>query len=499
MSQFLTAAYTLGFLAVGLFGLKACLLVLGYLRVRRWPDLPTAPDAWPVVTVQLPIYNERFVAARVIDAACRLQWPRERFEVQVLDDSTDATREIVDASAEAWQARGVDIQVLRRGDRAGFKAGALALATRRARGDVLAVFDADFVPQTDFLLRTVPFLGPGVAAVQARWAHLNADHSWLTRVQALALDGHFVVEQTARARNGFFVNFNGTAGIWRRAAIHAAGGWQGDTLSEDIDLSYRAQLAGWRLVFLPDVAVPAELPTTMLAFKQQQRRWSKGTTQLLPKLGGRLARDRRPLVVRLHAVLSLAEHLMHPLTVGMVLGAPLLVLLPVRLPALLGLLWFTALAPAVLYAIAAAAVHRTWRRRMLAYPLAALVGLGLCVNGTVAVCEAILGDHGSFERTPKVGDGEVDRGAERQRLADCGYLLGLDRLVVAEAALALYCWLTLALAVQRGHSGWWPFLALFGLGFSLTVSLSLFDNLAGRAEAWRAERTLRRSRGGQAA
>jgi cellulose synthase/poly-beta-1,6-N-acetylglucosamine synthase-like glycosyltransferase len=499
MSQFLTAAYTFGFLAVGLFGLKACLLVLGYLHVRRRPDEATAVGEWPVVTVQLPIYNERLVAARVIDAACRIQWPRGRLEVQVLDDSTDATREIVDATVEAWQARGVDVHVLRRSDRAGFKAGALAHGTRLARGDVLAVFDADFVPPADFLLQTVPFLGPGVAAVQARWSHLNADQSWLTRVQALALDGHFVVEQTARARNGFYVNFNGTAGIWRRAAITAAGGWQGDTLSEDIDLSYRAQLAGWRLVFLPDVAAPAELPTTMLAFKRQQRRWSKGTTQLLPKLGGRLALAHQPLVVRVHAVLSLTEHLLHPITVCLVLGAPLLVLHPSRLPALLGLLWFTALAPAVLYAIAAAAVHHDWRRRMLAYPLGALLSIGLCVNGTVAVCEAIVGRGGSFERTPKVGDGDHHHGAELQRLADSGYLLGLDRLVLAETVLAVYCWLTLALAVQRGNNGWWPFLGLFGLGFTLTASLSLYDNLAGRAQAWRTARSLRRSRGGQIA
>jgi cellulose synthase/poly-beta-1,6-N-acetylglucosamine synthase-like glycosyltransferase len=498
MQQILATVYTVGFLALALYGVKVMLLVVGFLRVRRRVDLPTLAGDAPVVTVQVPIYNERHVATRVIDAVCRLHWPRDRFEVQVLDDSTDVTRDMVDASAEAWRGRGVDVKVVRRPDRSGFKAGALAHATALARGDVLAVFDADFVPRPDFLERTVPFLGPGVAAVQARWAHINPDQSWLTRVQALALDGHFVVEQTARARNGLFFNFNGTAGIWRRAAIAAAGDWQGDTLSEDIDLSYRAQLAGWRLVFLPDVAVPAELPMTLLAFKRQQRRWSKGTTQLMRKLTVRLWRAPRPFVVRLHAAMSLAEHLLHPLTVALILGSPLLIVYRPRLPAALAALWLAALTPVVMYALAAATLHRNWPQRMLVYPLAALLSIGLCVNGTVAVLEALLGSGGTFERTPKAGDSPGDGGKHRERLSASGYALRVDKVVLAEAFLAGYCWLGLALAVHRGALGWAPMFLLFALGFSLSAGASLYDGAAHRAARWRADR-LRRSRGGAAA
>ncbi len=507
MIELLAASYTIGFMALGLFGLKVLLLVAGYLRTRHWieapstePSSPTAGPDVPVVTVQVPIYNERLVAARVIDAVCRLRWPRDRLEVQVLDDSTDDTRDVVDAAAEAWQALGADVQVVRRPERSGYKAGALAHGTALARGDVIAVFDADFVPQPDFLHRTVPYLGPGVAVVQARWDHLNAGRHWLTQVQALALDGHFVVEQTARARNGLLINFNGTAGIWRRAAIEAAGGWQDDTLSEDIDLSYRAQLAGWRVVYLPDVAVPAELPTTLLAFKRQQRRWAKGTTQLLRKLGRPIWRSQLPLAARVHGVLSLAEHLLHPLTLALILGMPLVIATRPALPPLLAVLWLLALAPPLLFALASAALHGDWPRHMVWYPVLAVLSLGLCVNGTVAVVEGLGGGAGAFERTPKLGPGsepDGEPGNVRHQLWRSGYGIGPDAQVMAELAMALYCWFGVALAGHESALGWLPILVLFALGFSLTAFASLRDGLAGLPRRHR--RPFRRTRGGAAA
>jgi cellulose synthase/poly-beta-1,6-N-acetylglucosamine synthase-like glycosyltransferase len=470
MPTLLTAIYTLGFVILSLYGIKALLLTAAYLRLGRRPEVGEPIDEHPFVTVQLPLYNERAVACRAIDAVCRLRWPRDRFEVQVMDDSTDETGAIVDATVDAWRARGVDVVVLHRANRRGYKGGALAEGTRAARGELMAVFDADFVPAPDFLQRTVPHMRPGVAAVQARWGHLNADSSRLTRAQALALDGHFIIEQTSRSRLGLFLNFNGTAGIWRRAAIEDAGGWQGDTLSEDVDLSYRAQLNGWRIVFLPDVEVPSELPTTHLAFKRQQKRWAKGTTQVFLKLGREVWGADRPLAVRLHALLSLTGHVTHPIMLGLFLFAPLLLVHKPSFHPALGILTLVAVCPPLMYAVALARLYPDWPRRLAVYPLLAVLAMGMTLNGTVAVTEAWLGRHGAFERTPKTGDrgGQTDEGP-----AAAGYQLPVDRIVVVEALLAAYAWFGLAEALQRHATGLVMFMALFAVGYSLTAWLSL--------------------------
>jgi cellulose synthase/poly-beta-1,6-N-acetylglucosamine synthase-like glycosyltransferase len=465
MAAFLAIVYSIGFVVLGLFALRALVVTLAYIGIRDHKDVFRPPTEWPVVTVQLPVYNERYVATRIIDAACHLRWPRDRLEIQVLDDSTDDTREVIDAAARAWRGRGVDVRVLRRDDRTGFKAGALAEGLRSARGTHVAVFDADFVPAPDFLERVVPFVGPDVAAVQTRWGHLNADHSGLTRAQALALDGHFLVEQTTRSRLGLFLNFNGTGGVWQRAAIDAAGGWQGDTLSEDVDLSYRAQLAGFRILFLPDVVVPGELPTTLLAFKRQQRRWAMGTTQVLRKLGGRIWHADRPLWVRLHALLALSGHLVHPVSLGLFLFAPLLLVYHPAFHAALGILTFIALSPPLMYAVAAAQLSRDWPRRLAVYPLLVAVTMGLSLSGTVAVFQALSGRAGTFERTPKSGEGG--------RQATAVYGLRVERAVVAEACLALYAWAGVFASLWWRTTGLVMFFGLFAAGFTLTTALSI--------------------------
>ena len=288
----------LGVLA--LYGVHRLVLVVLYARHRRrGAPRPPAPEEWPRVTVQLPLYNELYVARRLIDAVCRLDYPRDRLEIQVLDDSTDETAEIVRAEVARRRAAGFAIHHLRRAERTGFKAGALAAGLERTGGELIAVFDADFVPGPEFLKAAVPyFADPRVGMVQGRWEHLNRDYSLLTRVQALLLDGHFVIEHAARNRAGCFFNFNGTAGVWRRAAIAAAGGWRHDTLTEDLDLSYRAQLAGWRFVYLPDLSVPAELPVDVGGFKSQQYRWAKGSIQTARKLLGRVLAAPLPLRVK---------------------------------------------------------------------------------------------------------------------------------------------------------------------------------------------------------
>ena len=261
---------------------------------------------YPLVTVQLPLYNERFVAARLIDASALLQWPKNRIEIQVLDDSDDDTVQIIDERVHYWSHKGITIHVLRRKDRSGFKAGALGYGLTKANGEFIAVFDADFLPTPDFLLQTAPcFSDRKIGMVQARWGFLNTEHSWLTAVQSLLLGQHFSIEHFVRFRRGLFFNFNGTAGIWRRQAIESSGGWQSDTVTEDLDLSYRAQLEGWRFVYCDDLVVPSELPVTLASFRSQQQRWAKGSIQTAKKILPRLLASCLPLQVKCEAVAHL--------------------------------------------------------------------------------------------------------------------------------------------------------------------------------------------------
>src|SRR5574341_398096 len=284
--DWLIVIYFFAATSLSIYGFNYLLMSWFYWRKRGEAPPRPALDDPPRVTVQLPIYNELYVVERVIDSAVALDWPRDRLQVQVLDDSDDETTQIAQARVDYFRRRGMDITLIRRTNREGFKAGALAAGLEGANGEFIAIFDADFVSPPDFLKQIIPhFAGRhDLGLVQTRWGHLNANYSTLTRVQALALDGHFVVEQSARQRNSLFMNFNGSAGVWRRACIEDAGGWQADTLSEDLDLSYRAQMRGWRIGYAPDVVVPGELPSQVEAFKKQQFRWAKGSFQVVRKM-----------------------------------------------------------------------------------------------------------------------------------------------------------------------------------------------------------------------
>ena len=471
---------------LSVYGLHRCYLVYLYTKYRPRETAvedghsSSGQDAGclPFVTLQLPIYNERYVVDRLVDAVSGLDYPRDRFEVQLLDDSTDDTVHVATRAVARARSRGVDIHHVRRTDRSGFKAGALAAGLERARGDLIAIFDADFVPPTDFLRRAVvPFGDPGVGVVQARWGHLNATYSWLTRLQAMLLDAHFVLEHGARYRGGLFFNFNGTAGVWRRQAIVEAGGWQHDTITEDLDLSYRAQLVGWRFVFLQDLVAPAEVPVEMNGFKTQQHRWARGSVQTALKLFPRLWRAPIPVRTKMEALFHLGANFNYPLL--LLLAAAVVPTMLVRASSGAGVMLFVdvplfgaaMLSLVNFYALSQWVLGRGWLRTLLVVPLVLAVGIGLTVNNTRAVLGAFRRTSSRFVRTPKYG--VVGRGDEwagkryRQRsLAQPWW----------ELALGLYFTAAVGYAAAAGLWSAVPFLVLFQVGFLYTALLSLFQS-----------------------
>ena len=476
-AQLVTILYLANLAVLGFFGLHRVWLVLRF----RWGSRaelgrPFAEDELPFVTVQLPLYNERTVAARVIRAVAALDYPRAKLEVQVLDDSSDETRAIVDAEVAELVRRGLHAVVVRRPNRAGFKAGALAHGLTRARGELVAVFDADFVPRPDFLRRLVPaFRDERVGLVQARWEHMNRDESALTRAQSALLDGHFVIEHTVRFDEGLFFNFNGTAGIWRRAAIEDAGGWEHDTLTEDLDLSYRAQLAGWRFVYAPHVTAPAEVPAELSAFQSQQHRWAKGSVQVAKKLAGRIARAELPLRIKLEAFAHLTGNVGYPFVIALSLLLPLVATIGVRMDALWHLTAFAVCTFSVLtfYEKSQRAVGRPLRARLFDVPAAMALGIGMSVAQTRAVFSGLFQRTGEFVRTPKRGDAPA---ATRYRSLRAGP-------PVTELLFALWFAWALVVAVQNGAWGSLPFLALFFAGYGWVGGLNLSAWMA-RRRAW---------------
>jgi cellulose synthase/poly-beta-1,6-N-acetylglucosamine synthase-like glycosyltransferase len=438
-------------------------------------------EAWPAVTIQLPIYNEMYVADRLIDSVCQIDYPRELLEIQVLDDSTDETCSVAEQAVRRNAARGVDITYIHRTDRTGYKAGALDAALKVAKGEFVAIFDADFIPTADFLTRTVPFfVDPKVAMVQARWGHINQEYSLLTKIQSILLDGHFVLEHGGRNRAGLFFNFNGTAGIWRRTAITDAGGWQHDTLTEDLDLSYRAQLRGWRFVFLPDLIAPAEVPVEMNSFKSQQHRWAKGSIQTCRKLLPRILRANVPLGVKVEAFFHLTANFNYPLMcVLSVLMAPAMVIrynmgwyemLLIDVP-----LFFAATASvANFYMVCQRELHADWITRAKYLPFLMSIGIGLAINNTRAVFEALFNKQSEFARTPKY---RVETDSDEWIGKKYRQSFVVQPLI--ELALGLYFTATVFYALANGIYGTLPFLVLFQIGFLYTSLLSIIQQYAG--------------------
>lgn len=468
---------------LSLYGFYRLKMVYTFWRYQEYKPTPKAQfEELPRVTVQLPLFNEMYVVERLLKAVTELDYPRDRLEIQVLDDSTDETVEITARAVKKYRKLGFDICHYHRKDRSGFKAGALEAGLKKAKGDLLAIFDADFIPRPDCIKKMVHFFTePQVGMVQMRWSHINGDYSLLTKIQSIMLDGHFVVEQMARNRCGTFFNFNGTAGMWRKEAIEFSGGWQHDTLTEDTDLSYRAQLMGWRFIYLLDDDVPAELPVEINAFKAQQRRWAKGLIQVGIKLLGRIMRN--PLLprhVKVEMFFRLTSNIAAPLMIVLaLLHLPVLIVrynqgffhlllfdLPILLFSTISVLTFYGSAQRYLY-------PETWTKRMKYLPLVMAMGIGLTFSNARAVLEAVFGIKSSFVRTPKY---KVESNKDGWFAQAMKYRRKSGWIPIFEVLCACYFAFTIYYAVTRGIFGTIPFLFIFLFGYGYTGIMSMFQS-----------------------
>jgi cellulose synthase/poly-beta-1,6-N-acetylglucosamine synthase-like glycosyltransferase len=478
--EVIIAAYFIILAILSFYGFHRYLMVFLFHRhSRNAAAIQTRFDSMPRVTVQLPVYNEMYVVERVIDAVCAFDYPRDLLDIQVLDDSTDETQTIAIHAVERWRCLGVDISYVHRGDRLGFKAGALENGLKTAKGEFVAIFDADFVPEPDFLQKAIHhFTDPRVGMVQGRWEHINREYSFLTRTQAIFLDGHFMLESFTRFLSGRFFNFNGTAGILRRAAIEDAGGWQHDTLTEDLDLSYRAQLKGWKFIFLPDLKVPAELPVEMNSFKAQQCRWAKGAMQTCTKSLRRVLHSDLRLEEKMEAWYHLTGNISYPLMVvlSLILFPAMVIrfnqgwfeLLTLDLP--LFILSFSSVT--TFYITSQKALHKDWYRRIAYVPGLMAVGIGMMISGSKAVLEGAFGVQTEFVRTPKFSvEGSTGEWKSKKYRGRVGLL------TVIEIAFGLYFSLITYYAWDLGIYGVIPFLMLFQFGFLYTGLWSLAQGL----------------------
>jgi len=476
--------YAMALVGLLLYGLNAYVMIALHWRTSRGRHVAPAPpdvSVWPLVTVQLPLYNERYVARRLLQAAASLDYPADRLEIQVLDDSTDDTRAIVADMVQRLRARGIDITHMHRVERTGFKAGALEAGLAKARGEFVAIFDADFVPPPDFLRRTIPhFAESRVGVVQTRWGHLNQDFSLLTRAQSLGIDGHFGVEQPARCRGHLLLNFNGTAGVWRRSAIEDAGGWAHDTLTEDLDLSYRAQLRRWQILYVPEIVCPAELPVVISGFKSQQRRWAKGSIQTAVKLLPLVLSSGLSRWTKYQAFVHLTYYMIHPLMLVVVLlSIPSLAvggLGPSKtLLALKSIVFALASVGPVCMLVYAQLVlpARRWHHALW-LPSLLVIGVGVAWSTSLAVLSAFWSRDLHFVRTPKFGIGPGGGQWRGRRYASDRPWGG-----IAELGLGLYCAWTAWVLGAQGHYGVLPFLLLYTAGFLTVGALTLLQAMPG--------------------
>jgi len=471
---------------LAIYGAYRVKQVIDFWRYRKFVPQPKGQfneEELPRITVQLPLFNEMYVVERLVKAVTEIDYPREKLEIQVLDDSTDETVKLAEATVAHYAKKGFDIRYLHRADRMGFKAGALEQGLKLAKGELLAIFDADFVPRPDCLRKLVDyFTDPLVGCAQMRWSHINGGYNLLTRLQTIMLDGHFVVEQTTRNRTGGFFNFNGTAGIWRRRAIEMSGGWQHDTLTEDTDLSFRAQLMGWKFVYLLDEEAPAEIPVEINAFKAQQRRWAKGVMQVGIKLYPRIWRSRLPMRIRLEMFFRLTGNISYPLMiVASLLQFPLLLvrynqpfyhLMILDLP----LLFFSSISVFLFYGTAVWYLDERRTPRLLHLPLVMALGIGLAFSNTRAVLGALAGVKSDFVRTPKYRVEQTNDETWKRKK----YKRKRGLLPLLELSFSIYFLLAIMYAIRMHMWGTVPFLFLFFFGFGYMGLMSILQTASGK-------------------
>jgi cellulose synthase/poly-beta-1,6-N-acetylglucosamine synthase-like glycosyltransferase len=480
-----TICYFIVVFGLSAYGIHRYSIIYLYFKNRH--SKPAAGSKFadlPMVTVQLPIYNEIHVVERLLRSIGEIDYPTDKLEIQVLDDSIDETRAMADRAVADLRARGFDAVVLRREGRVGFKAGALDYGFQRAKGEFFFILDADFVPPPNILRECIHyFVDPKVGMIQTRWGHINRSYSLLTRAEAIMLDGHLVLEQTARSRTGRFFNFNGTAGLWRKSCIREGGGWQHDTLTEDLDLSYRAQLRGWKFVFLVDIVTPAELPVDIDGFKSQQHRWTKGSVQTCKKVLPRIWRSKLPLFIKIEATAHLTANfaylllaflcvLLHP-SYGGTASAPVggaARLLWLELPIFLA----TTVSAAAFYLCAQRELYpKDWKREILFFPFVLALGIGLSINNARAVLEALFNRRSDFCRTPKYG---IERTKQRWKGSRYSAMRTVTPLV--EFIFALYFTYYVFHAFQNHEFLSVPFLMLFQIGFAYVACSSIWQRMA---------------------
>lgn len=459
------------------FGMHGAYMLYIYLKTEKiHPVNHGLPKDLPKVTIQLPLFNELYVIERLIDSVCKIKYPKDKMEIQVLDDSTDETQQIAQNLVKKFSDEGFDIKYIHRTNREGYKAGALKSALDKAEGEFVAIFDADFVPNEDFLIDTIPYFEkPEVGMVQTRWKHLNEDYSFLTRTQALNLDGHFCMEQQARNKGGFFINFNGTAGIWRKKTIYDAGNWQADTITEDMDLSYRAQLKGWKFVYLNDVTSPAELPADINSLKAQQFRWTKGSIETGKKILPKVFRAHIPLKVKMESLYHLSSNIVFPFIVLVaILNVPM-VLLKETYPELetyyniMAIFVIASISTFLFILYGQKSINLDWRKRVLLFPVFLAGSMGLSVSNSKAVFEALMNKKSGFVRTPKF---KIEKGGDSWK-AKKYQPSKISGVVWLEIALAVYYVFGIGVSIYYAEIAAIPFQLMFLLGFGTVGWMSL--------------------------
>lgn len=478
MESLILALYFASLCILFLFGLHGVVMIYYYHKTSRVSHVPPADlEEFPVVTVQLPIFNEIYVVERLVKSICSMDYPKDKLEIQLLDDSTDETVELSRDIVSYYVAQGFDIKHVHRVDRSGYKAGALKEGLLVAKGEFIAIFDADFVPREDFLLKTIPhfYKHDRIGMVQTRWEHLNEGYSFLTRAQAMALDGHFVIEQQVRNKAGFFINFNGTAGVWRKSTIEDAGNWHSDTLAEDLDLSYRAQLRGWKFIFLNDVTSPAELPAEINALKTQQFRWTKGAIETAKKLLPSVWKSDLPFGTKLQCTVHLTSNIVFPFIVLVaLLNVPLVIIKNTvagydQYFTMMSVFVLASISTFAFYTYAQRAIHLDWRRRILLFPVFMAGSMGLAVNNSRAVLEALFNKKTEFTRTPKY---RVEENSDQWK--DKKYVQKkIGKAVFLEIGLALYFIFGIGASIYFLEIAAIPFQLMFLLGFGIVGTLSL--------------------------